>query len=152
MKTHVEFRSDAFPPYDDREDETNPGRYGRRLAEFLVRGLQEKGFEPLEPWAEDWGWRVQIRDDRINLWIGCGHYDKFPGEWFLCFIEPHQPRVRRWLFWKVDASRVVSKLQEAIDQVLAENPAVLDRKWWTYDEFNRPAKNLENYEYIWKAE
>ena len=47
MKTHVEFQSDAFPPYDDREDETNPGRYGRRLAEFLVRGLQAKGLEPL---------------------------------------------------------------------------------------------------------
>jgi hypothetical protein len=28
MKTHVEFRSDAFPPYDDEEYEINPGRYG----------------------------------------------------------------------------------------------------------------------------
>jgi hypothetical protein len=26
MKTHVEFRSDAFPPYDGEEDEINPAR------------------------------------------------------------------------------------------------------------------------------
>lgn len=49
MKTHVECRSDASPPSDGEEDENNPGRYGKRVAEFLVRGLKEKGFEPLEP-------------------------------------------------------------------------------------------------------
>jgi hypothetical protein len=45
MKTHVEFRSEAFPPYDG-EEEINPGRYGKRVAEFLVHGPKEKGFEP----------------------------------------------------------------------------------------------------------
>jgi hypothetical protein len=63
MKTHVEFRSDAFPPYDGEEDEINPGRYGKRLAEFLVRGLKDKGFEALDPVKEDWGCVVPIKND-----------------------------------------------------------------------------------------
>ena len=87
MKTHVQFRSDAFPPYDGEEDEINPGRYGKRVAEFLVRGLKDKGFEPLDPVAEDWGWVVPIKNDGFNLWIGCGNYDEYPDDGFVCFID-----------------------------------------------------------------
>jgi hypothetical protein len=45
MKTYVEFRSNEFPPCEGEEEEINPERYGKRVAEFLVRGLKEKGFE-----------------------------------------------------------------------------------------------------------
>jgi hypothetical protein len=104
MNTHVEFRSNAFPPYDGEEDQINPGRYGKRLAEFLIRGLKEKGLEPLDPIAEDWGWVIPIKDERFNLWIGCGNYDEYP-DGFLCFIEPHRPVIRPCPFlWKVDTS------------------------------------------------
>lgn len=65
MKTHVEFRSDQFPPYEGEENETNPGVYGKRLAEFLVGG-------------------------------------------------------------------------PALDRVLASNPAIRDKRWWTYEEYNNP--------------
>jgi hypothetical protein len=143
MKTHVEFRSDAFPPYDGEEDEINPGRYGKRVAEFLVRGLKDEGFEPLDPVAEDWGWVVPIKNDGFNLWIGCGNYDEYPDDGFLCFIEPHTPTIRRLGFlWRVDTTARVTALQQAIDQVLSANPAVRDKKWWSYDEFNRPGKQL----------
>jgi hypothetical protein len=131
MRTHVEFRSDAFPPYDGEEDEINPGRYGKRVAEFLVRGLKEKGFEPLDPVAEGWGWVVPIKNDKFNLWIGCGNYDEYPEDGFRCFIEPHQPRIRRWLLWKVDTSARVTALQQAMDEVLSASPAILDKKWWS---------------------
>jgi hypothetical protein len=144
MKTHVEFRSNAFPPYDGEEDEINPGRYGKRVAEFLVSGLKQKGFEPLDPVAEDWGWVVPIKNDGFSLWIGCGNYDEYPDDGFLCFIEPHQPRIRRWLLWTVDTSATIAALQEAIDQLLSANPAVREKKWWTYDEFNRPRQQRTN--------
>ena len=35
----------------------------------LVSGLKGKGFEPLDPAAEDWGWVVPIKNDGFNLWI-----------------------------------------------------------------------------------
>jgi hypothetical protein len=140
MKTYVEFRSDAFPAYEGEEDEINSGRHGKRAAEFLARGLREKGFEPLTPVAEDWGWVVPIRNDGFKLWIGCGSYDEYPGDGFLCFIEPHQLLIRRWILWTVDTSARIAALQQAMDAVLLANPAVRDVKWWTHDEFNRPER------------
>jgi len=136
MKTHVEFRSDAFPPYGGEEDAINPGRYGKRVAEFLARRLKEKGFEPLEPIAEDWGWLVPIKNARFKLWIGCANYDEYP-DGFLCFIEPHQPMVRRFLFWKVDTAVPIDALQKAVDEVISANPEIRAKRWWTYAEFNR---------------
>jgi hypothetical protein len=35
MLTYVEFRSGNFPPYEGEEQESNPGIFGKRLAEFL---------------------------------------------------------------------------------------------------------------------
>jgi hypothetical protein len=139
MKTHVEFRSDAFPPYDGEEEQINPGLFGKRLAEFLARGLKEQGVEALDPVAEDWGWIVPIKNDEFNLWIGCGNCDEHPNDGFLCFIEPHQPSIRRFGFlWKIDTSAKISALQEALDRVLSANPAIREKKWWSYEEFTRP--------------
>lgn len=136
MKTHVEFRSNEFPPYEGEEDEINPGRYGKRLAEFLVRELRAKGFEPLGPIAEDWGWVVPIMNQGFKLWIGCGNYDEYP-DGFLCFIEPHRPAIRRFPFLsKIDTSTKVGQLQAAIDQALSANPGIRETRWWTFEEFN----------------
>jgi hypothetical protein len=137
MKTHVEFRSESFPPYDGEENQVNPRRYGKRLAEYMRLGLATSGFTPLDLIAEDWGWVIPIENDKFNLWVGCGNYDEYPDDGFLCFIEPHQPKIRRWLIWTIDTSLRVTALQMAIDQVLSANPAIRDKKWWTYDEFNR---------------
>ncbi|HTH50701.1 MAG TPA: hypothetical protein VL501_02135 [Pyrinomonadaceae bacterium] len=140
MKTQVEFRSNAFPPYEGEEEEINPGRYGKRVAEFLCDGLSAHGFEPLEPYAEDWGWVVPVKNDGFSLSIGCGNYDEYPGEGFLCFIEPHQPTVRRMLFRTIDTTPTVTAPQDAVDAVLSSHPAIYDIKWWTYEEFNQPGR------------
>lgn len=144
MKTHVEFRSEEFPPYEGEEDGINPGRWGKRVAEFLVCGLKEKGFEPLDPIAEDWGWVIPIKKVGFRCWVGCGNYDEYPDDGFLCFIEPHKPTIRRFGFlWKVNTYAVVTALHDAIDQLLLANPAVRDIKWWTCDEFNQPSHAVE---------
>ena len=75
MLTHVELRSDLFPAYPGEEEETNPGRHGKRLAEFLVAGLRKAGLACKEPVAEDWGWRIDVRNDAFTLWIGVGVYE-----------------------------------------------------------------------------
>lgn len=58
VKTHVEFRSEAFPPYESEAEEVNPGRFGKRVAEFFASGLTQEGFLPGAIFAEDWGWVV----------------------------------------------------------------------------------------------
>jgi hypothetical protein len=136
MKTCVEFRSDDFPPYEGEDKLVNPGLFGKRLAEFLVRGLKQRGFEPREPIAEDWGWVIPIKnDDKFRLWIGCGNYQEYP-DGFLCFIEPHQPAVRRlFVLWKIDTSTKVGALQQAMDQILSAHPGIREKRWWTHEEF-----------------
>ena len=134
METHVEFRSDRFPPYEGECDEVNPGLYGKRLAEFLSAGLRSRDFEAGEPIAEDWGWIVPIRSEPFPLSVGCGHYQEYP-DGFLCFIHPSQPTIRRW-FRKIDTTGRVTALRAAIDQRLTE-AGVRDKRWWTADAFNR---------------
>jgi hypothetical protein len=46
MKTQFEFRSSKFPPYEGEEEQINPGLWGKRLAEYLVKKLAEKGSRP----------------------------------------------------------------------------------------------------------
>ena len=135
----VEFRSDDFPPCDGEKEEVNPGLYGKRLAESLVRGLKQHGFEPLEPVAEDWGWGIPIKNAGFKLWIGCGNYQEYP-DGFLCFIEPHQPMVRRFfVLWKIDTAKQVTALPQALDHILSALPGTRDKRWWTYDERHQSA-------------
>ncbi len=144
MKTYVEFRSSAFPPYDGEDSETNPGIFGKRLAEFIFTGLKENGFSPLEPLGEDWGWLVEIKNDSFKLSVGCGNYEEYENG-FLCFIEPHTPIIRRFLFFgKVDTTERVNSLQKALDTVLRAEPAITDIRWSTHEEFNRLGAEGEN--------
>jgi hypothetical protein len=139
MLTHVEFRSDSFPAFEDEDKLVNPGLWGKRLAYFLREGLQREGFQIREPFAEDWGWVVPVVNEPFRLWIGCGHHQEYP-DGFLCFIEPHKPFVRR-LFRKIDTRERIAALREAIDKVLAANAGIRGKHWWTYEEFNNPRSN-----------
>ena len=133
MQTHVEFRSDRFPPLEGEDDEINPGRYGKRLAQFIQRGLNERGIETDEPIAEDWGWCVPVKNQQFRLWIGCSNYEEYP-DGFLCFIEPQKPIIRKW-FRKVDTTDRVSAVRQALDDLLNAE-GIRDKKWW--DSANGP--------------
>ena len=136
MKTYVEFRSTLFPPYEGEELETNPGIFGKRLAEFIYAGLNENGFSPREPLGEDWGWLVELENDSFKLSIGCGNYEEYENG-FLCFIEPHKPVIRKFLFFgKIDTTERVSALQKAVDKILRSESAITDVRWYTHEEFN----------------
>jgi hypothetical protein len=78
MRTHLEFRSSAFPPYPGEEEQINPGLYGKRLAEFLAEALSKAGFVTDQPGPEDWGWYLTVENREFSLWVGCGHYQEYP--------------------------------------------------------------------------
>jgi hypothetical protein len=136
MKTHVTFRCDQFLPDGEDRAMPSPEPSGKRAADFLAAGLRGRGFEPHEPIAEDWGWVIPIRNERFDLWVGCGKYGDHP-DGFLCFIEPHRPTIRR-LFRKMDTSEPVLALGKALDEILSANPAIKDVAWSTYEKFNCP--------------
>jgi len=137
MLTHVEFISTAFPPYETEFEQVNPGRFGKRLAEFVATGLREQG-EPVEELrCEDWGWVVPIAHEDFELWIGVGNFEESTNQ-FLCFIEPHSEQVRRW-FKKVSTVERIDLLRSRFDAVLGSHEGIRDVKWSTHDEIVRPA-------------
>ena len=66
MKTQVEFRSSKFPPYEGEEEDINPGLWGKRLAEYLVVKLAERGIETDPIIVEDWGWLSPGPERRLS--------------------------------------------------------------------------------------
>jgi hypothetical protein len=127
MKTHVEFRSNKFAPYEGEEEQINPGLWGKRLAEYLVSKLSEKGIKAGDICAEDWGWYIPVPNEGFRLAIGCGHqYGE--EDVFLCFTHPRSPVVRK-LFKKLDATPQLTRLTEALQQILSSDPNIREIEW-----------------------
>ena len=127
MKTRIEFRSSKFPPYEGEERQINPGLWGKRLGEYLVRKLGERGIATDEMIAEDWGWYVPVRNEGFELGLCCGHQAGDEDQ-FLCFIRPSTPVVRK-LFRKVDVTAQLGRLTEALQQILAADPEIRHVVW-----------------------
>ena len=127
MKTQVAFRSDKFPPYEGEEEQINPGLWGKRLAEYLVERLTEKGIQTEEIIAEDWGWYIPIRNEGFRLAICCGHQDGDADE-FLCFTDPSTPIAKKF-FKKIDATAHLTRLTEALQQILSSDPGIREVVW-----------------------
>ena len=144
LLTHVEFRSDRFPPLEGEEEEINPGLWGKLLANFLREGLLLWGYEVPQPIPEDWGWVLRILNQPFRMWIGCGHYQEFD-DGFLCFIHPHKQRIWRGLR-RIQTSESIEKLQKAMDEILIESAGIRAKRWWTHDEFNHPGKNSTQHQ------
>lgn len=137
MKTHVEFRSSKFPPYEGEEEQINPGLWGKRLAEYLQQKLNAQGIETKEIFSEDWGWVLPVKNESFALWIGCGHQygddDNDDDDTFLCFIEPRKPVIRK-LFKKIDTTVQVGRLSEALDRILTTDPEIKNVRWLSEEE------------------
>jgi hypothetical protein len=127
MKTHVEFRSKKVPPYEGEEELINPGLWGKRLAEYLVQKLAQRGIQTQEIISEDWGWYIPIQNDGFRLALCCGHQNGDDDE-FLCFTDPDTPVVRK-LFKKIDATSQLSRLTEALQEILSSDPEITDVVW-----------------------
>jgi len=134
MKTHVEFRSDKFPPYEGEEEEINPDLWGKRLAEYLEQKLNAESIETCEMNPEDWGWVLPIKNDNFSMWIGCGRYQEYP-DGYLCFVEPHKPVVRKF-FKKVDTTQKVGQIVEALNRILTSDSGIRNVRWWEENEIN----------------
>ena len=140
MRTHVEFRSDAFPAQPGEEEQINPGRWGKALADYLRAALNSHGLLGGEPYAEDWGWAVPLDNDEFPLWIGCGNYEEY-SDGFLCFIEPSRPFVRK-LFRKIDTTARIEEVAAVVDRALSDHPGIHDLRWWSEAETRPGARGL----------
>ena len=89
MSPMLSFDSTAFPVMDGEDDETNPGIFGKALAEWLSVRLNEHGVKTNPPFAEDWGWCVELANQKYRTGLACASEDNSKTAWRVyAFLEP----------------------------------------------------------------
>jgi len=71
------FHSTRFAVVPGEDELTNPGIYGRQLAEWLAGELPSCGFSLAgEPIPEDFGWCVPVAAEDCALYIACANAEE----------------------------------------------------------------------------
>lgn len=77
----LEFESSAFAVIPGEDEETNPGIYGKALAQWLAEQLRAAGFSAGEAFAEDFGWCVPVKAKPHSLYVACASTGETPDQW-----------------------------------------------------------------------
>ena len=136
MHTQLYFKSTAFPKYEREGDEIiNATRWGKRLAEFLRDTLPKHGVETGNIHPEDWGWLVEIPNEDLPLWIGCGPTDGLheleqTGELIEFSISViAEPSFLKRLFKRIDTAPAISQVVAGIKEMIASSVLFQDPQW-----------------------
>jgi len=127
VNRQLQFRGEAFLVRSNEAEAR-----GKPVAELLATDLPTRGIAVQGIDEEDWGWRVSITNADFPLWIGCGHYEEYPDGW-LCFVEPAQAKIRRWLK-SIDTTTAVQQVADAMLSILQNDARVNNLRWWTDDQ------------------
>src|SRR5574341_57073 len=115
------FISTVFDVEAGEDAETNSGRYGRQLANWLAERLRERGHVVDAVTPEDWGWRVVCRSGPLRLVAACGNVDQAePDE---AAISP--PRTVTWHCFPVAEAPLWRRLLQG--RLVAQSLASFDR-------------------------
>lgn len=145
MNTRVEFKSSAFPKYPDEDAEiVNPGRWGKRLAEYVRDNLPRYGVQTTDILCEDWGWLVNTSHADYPVWIGCGPLDEMVAteeesdlgpvasdtgvSEFAMFVTA-EPGFFQRLFKRVDSTPIVQKTSAALKAMVEASPDFTEVTW-----------------------
>ncbi len=123
MKSSFWFKSTWLKVIPGEDEETNPYRFGKSLAEWLVDSLRGKGFEA-SFYPEDWGWEVACCKDTHKVFIACGNVDADGPEvqygdiiWH-CFIETRKASIMAKLFKKNDQPSYIIEVSDVLSEIL----------------------------------
>ena len=116
------FESVAFPVAKGEDEETNPGIFGRSLAEWLSKQLKQRGVPTTGVIAEDFGWCVAVASDADKLYVACSSANDSETSWQV-FAFSDSGLFKRFL-GKNKSSEALGELHRTVKQILGENPAV----------------------------
>src|SRR5947209_17551199 len=78
----LKFESTAFSVAPGEDDATNPGIFGKALAQWLSQQLHSQGSTPGEIIPEDFGWCVPLQSNSHKLYFACSSAEA-QGRWQL---------------------------------------------------------------------
>jgi hypothetical protein len=112
----LEFKSSAFAVEPGEDEHTNPGIYGKALAQWLSEQLRSRGVPVGEVIAEDFGWCVPVRSKPHSLYVVCASTEGEPNHWRVFAFAEGGFMAR--LLGKDQSSRSVASLFATLKQVL----------------------------------
>jgi hypothetical protein len=117
------FTSSAFPIAPGEDEQTNPGIYGKALAQWLSEQLNARGITAGEGFAEDFGWCVGVRSGEQGVHVVCTNGETSDRWQVFCFVE-------RGFFAKIlgrpDGTEALERVFVAVKDCLTAAPDVRD--------------------------
>lgn len=118
----LEFESSAFAIVPGEDQQTNPGIYGKSLAQWIAEQLSSRGFSVGEIIAEDFGWCVPLKSNSPRLYVACSSAEEKPNQWrVFAFAESG---VLGHIFGQDKSTESLASLYSAVKQSLESSPSV----------------------------
>jgi hypothetical protein len=118
----LEFESTAFAVLPGEDEQTNPGVYGKALAQWLAEQLRARGFPSGDIIAEDFGWCVPVESKPHHLYVACGSVEGEPNHWrVFAFVEGG---LLSRVLGHDKSTELLASLFAAVKQALEATPAI----------------------------
>ncbi len=118
----LEFESSAFAVAPGEDEQTNPGIYGKALAQWLAGQLRVRGLPAGDVIPEDFGWCIPVESKPYSLYVACASADEKPNYWRVFTFAEGGAMAR--LFGKDKSAEALSSLFATVKQSLEAAPAV----------------------------
>ncbi len=120
------FESSAFPVTSGEDEETNPGIFGRSLAEWLANRLSERGIATHGVIAEDFGWCVAVASEPHKLFVACSNAEEQQTLWQVFAFS--EGGVLNRLLGRDKAAVALAELHGNVKDILSKEPSVSGMK------------------------
>lgn len=123
----VRFRSTLFKAEPEEEEEVNPGKCGKQLAQWISERLKSKGFPSENIYPEDWGYEISLSAEKHSKFIGCQNDGESIDRW-ACSVEVSQGIIGR-ILRKINVEGELLRLQSAVTEILEAEPGISEIRW-----------------------
>jgi hypothetical protein len=114
--------TDYFKFAAGEEQETDPGRHGKTLAQWLARRLEERGVSVEDILPEDFGRVVMLSRKPFPPWLACGNTDDSETEWSVSPVA--EASLFRRLIKRTDLKPEIEELREHLSAPVSSIPGV----------------------------
>ena len=116
---HV-IRSSTFSVDPGEDAETNPGVFGRSLANYVAAQMRLRGWAVEGVIPEDFGYCVMLSRKPLMLWISCGNRRESIDEW-MAFVVAEGALLKRAL-GMLDPSKEIRRISEVLGEIMKSAP------------------------------